>query len=52
MIKRVLAAVCTSALSTTYFMDEQKQPKNTERHAICILYPNNSNVRGIASFSQ
>lgn len=52
MIKRAFAVVCATAFSSTSFMDEQKQPKSNERHAICILYPNNSNVRGIASFSQ
>lgn len=51
MIKRAFGALIASTFSATCFMDGQ-QPKNSERHAICILYPNNSNVRGIAAFSQ
>ena len=51
MIRRAFAVCLTSALSTTCLLDQQK-PTDSKRHAISILYPNNSNVQGIASFSQ
>lgn len=51
MIGRVLGVFVASAFSTTCLLDQQKV-NNPGRHAISILYPNNSNVRGIASFSQ
>lgn len=52
MIRKALSAVCATALTSTYFMDESSA-QAAQRHAICIMYPcNNSGVRGIASFSQ
>lgn len=51
MFRKVLALAAASSLSPFLLLDEQKVP-DTKRHAICILYPNNSNVRGVASFSQ
>ena len=51
MFRRTASALLASALSASCFMDESKAP-SSHRHAICILYPNNSNVRGVAAFSQ
>lgn len=48
---RKAVAVAVSATLAPLFLDEN-QAADTKRHAICILYPNNSNVRGVASFSQ
>jgi Cu/Zn superoxide dismutase len=33
-------------------LDSQTSNPDSHRHAICILYPNDSLVRGIVSFSQ
>ena len=51
MYRRTFSALFASAFSATCFMDESKAP-SSQRHAICILYPQNSTVRGITSFSQ
>lgn len=54
MFKKILglscSVICTSALTFAHTAEATKP--NSERNAICILYPNNSNVRGVASFSQ
>lgn len=51
MFRKILALGFTSTLGTTLLLDDNVVP-DTKRHAICILYPNESNARGIASFSQ
>ena len=51
MFRKILALGFTSTLGNTLLLDDNVAP-DTKRHAICILYPNESNVRGIASFSQ
>lgn len=45
--------VCFAAVSSlaTVLLDDNNVP-DTKRHAISILYPNESNTRGLASFSQ
>lgn len=40
------------ALSFSPLLLDQPVIKDYKRHAICLLYPHNSNVRGIVSFSQ
>ena len=51
MFRKALALALTSSFSSFFLLDQQQEP-DTKRHAICILYPNNSNARGLASFSQ
>lgn len=51
MIRKALSLVVASSFLPLLALDEQTAP-DTKRHAICILYPNDSNVRGLASFSQ
>ena len=52
MFKKALALVAASSFTPLLLMDDLLLP-DTKRHAISILYPdNNSNVRGLASFSQ
>lgn len=41
-----------AAASAPTLMDGASAPPDTRRHAICILYPDNSTVRGMVSFSQ
>ena len=51
MLRKIFALGFASSLTTSLLLDDNIAP-DTKRHAICILYPNDSNVRGIASFSQ
>ena len=51
MFRKVLALAVSSSFAPLLLLDDNTVP-DTKRHAICILYPNNSNARGIASFSQ
>ena len=51
MFKKVLGVACAFIGTSAISFHEPEKP-SAERHAICILYPNNSNVRGVASFSQ
>lgn len=51
MLRKLSLALVSTTASISYFMDESKAPEST-RNAICILYPNNSKVRGVVSFSQ
>lgn len=46
----IAGLICCAKISLTQF--EDKKGPSSERHAICILYPNNSSVKGIAAFSQ
>lgn len=41
-----------AALSITPLLLDSNPTPQSDRHAICILYPNQSNVRGLVSFSQ
>jgi superoxide dismutase, Cu-Zn family len=50
MLRRSLSIIAALTLSPL-LLDETAVP-DTRRHAICILYPNFSNVRGLVSFSQ
>ena len=50
MFKKVLSLA--TAFSFTPLMLDSNSAPDSSRHAICILYPSNSNVRGIVSFSQ
>ena len=51
MFRKVIALALTSSFAPLLTLDSNTAP-DTKRHAICILYPNHSNVRGVASFSQ
>ncbi len=51
MFRKAISTICGLSLAVPYAM-ESNNPPPSDRHAICILYPNNSNVRGIVSFSQ
>ena len=51
MFRKTLALAIASSFTSLFLLDQQNAP-DTKRHAICILYPNNSNARGVASFSQ
>jgi Cu/Zn superoxide dismutase len=51
MFRKTLSLVAAASFSSILFLDGQQAP-DTKRHAISILYPNNSNARGVASFSQ
>jgi len=51
MLRKIFAFGFASTLTSTLLLDDNVAP-DTKRHAICILYPNESNVRGVASFSQ
>jgi len=50
MFKRSLSLL--SVLSFTPLLMNEDLNADSKRHAICILYPNESEVRGIVSFSQ
>jgi len=50
MFRKALCLIAATSL-TPLLLDDIQAP-DTKRHAICILYPNQSNVRGLASFSQ
>ena len=51
MLRKALALAVTASFAPLFQLDQIEAP-DTKRHAICILYPNNSNARGVASFSQ
>ena len=51
MFRKTFGLAVTSTFTSLFLLDQQNAP-DTKRHAICILYPNNSNTRGVASFSQ
>ena len=51
MIRKFATALFSTTLSTVCLLDKN-EPKAEDRHAICILYPNNSNARGVVGFSQ
>ena len=53
----MLKALSLSTISLAYYkisskFHYQNEDLSTTRNAICILYPDNSDVRGIVSFSQ
>lgn len=53
MFKKLLSVACTAVCATALSFNAAEPSKTSaERNAICILYPNNSNVRGVASFNQ
>ena len=51
MLRKALAVTVAASLGSALLLDVNTV-SDTKRHAICILYPSESNVRGIASFSQ
>lgn len=52
MLRKVLSAAVGLSFSLPYLLDGTPELPETKRNAICILYPNGSNVRGLVSFSQ
>jgi hypothetical protein len=51
MFRKLSLALIGGAGTLPFFMDESTAPSSA-RHGISILYPNNSNARGVVSFSQ
>lgn len=50
MIRKALPLLL--AVSSPALLLDQTTAPDTKRHAICILYPSDSSVRGVVSFSQ
>lgn len=51
MLRKAISIAVGSSITSFLCLDQNTAP-DTKRHAICILYPDNSNARGVASFSQ
>jgi Cu/Zn superoxide dismutase len=45
-------SLCLFSLAFSPLLLDGQQTIDTKRHAICILYPSESEVRGLVSFSQ